>query len=156
MDTFWKALTVLTAFTALLITYRSHLVARERFRLDLFDKRFKVFEAARHLVSHAVTTGDVSQEQLWAFRAAVIEKEFLFGDQIVAYLNKMDKHAVRASTMGAAERQTLGPAADPGQAAAQQRNRDQRFESLTWLTEQLQQLHAQFAPEMRIRTRRLL
>jgi len=156
MDDFWKSLTVIVALLAVWIAYRNFAVSRERFRLDLFDKRFKVFEAARHLVSQALNAGELKRSELWAFRAAVIEKEFLFGDAIVEYLNEMDRHAERVYTLGIALQPLQVDAADPAQAAERQRNQKQFMESIDWVAEQIRQLHTRFAPEMRIRSRGLL
>ena len=152
----WKELTTLVAFIAALVALGNLWVAREKFRLDLFDRRFKIFEGARRLISHAVQTGGVEQTALWEFRAAVIEKEFLFSDGIVEYLNEMDQHAVRAYTQGIAEKQRVGEAPNAEVAVQWQAGREANEVAMTWLLEQLQQLHARFAPDMRIRSKGLL
>jgi len=152
MDNFWKALTVVVAFVASAIAFGNYWVSREKFRMDLFDRRFKVFEAARRLVSYALQEGKVSQEELWTFRAGMIGKEFLFSDVVVTYLDEMDKHAVRAFTHSlAAERQGTMPLTP-----MQERLREEQSTAVGWLTDQLQQLQRRFAPDMKIRTSRFL
>ena len=156
MEMFWKLLTILVGIIAAGAAFGNLWVAREKFRLDLFDKRFKIFEGARRLVSHAVQTGGVEQTELWAFRAAVIEKEFLFGDNIVVYLNEMDRVAVRAYTRGLAVKQQNGPALDADMAARWRMSQEEHQQAVTWLTEQIPRLHERFAPDMRIRSKGLL
>ncbi|MBI4190997.1 MAG: hypothetical protein HY525_10725 [Betaproteobacteria bacterium] len=44
---FWKLLTLLVAVFATYVAYRQYALGRERFKLDLFEKRFAVFAATR-------------------------------------------------------------------------------------------------------------
>lgn len=153
MDDFWKAITIAVAFVAAAVAYNSYLVAREKFRLDLFDRRFKIFDGARRLISAVITTGDVTSTELWEFRAAMIGKEFLLSDSVVAYLNLMDRNAVRAHTFKVAVEQQKGAPLNEGMAKQWQQNQDTYWDAIKWLTEQLQQLHPQFEPDLKIRTK---
>ena len=44
---FWKLLTILIAIFLPYVAYRQYRLDREKFKLDLFEKRFAVFVATR-------------------------------------------------------------------------------------------------------------
>jgi hypothetical protein len=68
------------------IAWQQLQTARNKFRLDLFDRRFPVFEAAMKLVLIAVQEGDISDEARREFFTATRGVEFLFNSEgSVAY-----------------------------------------------------------------------
>jgi len=146
-----SALAIVVGLIAAAVAFGSFWIAREKLRFDLFDKRFKVFEGARLLVSRALRTGALSMDELLEFRATAIGKEFLFSGEVVDYLNKIDQYAVRIVTMGPVLRKSVGVAPVDAAALIQlQKVKEQHEEALNWMVEQLQQLTARFAPDMQI------
>jgi hypothetical protein len=57
-------------------------IAKNKLRLDHFDRRWAVFDAAMKLVWTAVTSGDVTQEQRVEFSVATRGVEFLFNNDL--------------------------------------------------------------------------
>jgi hypothetical protein len=52
---------------------------RERFKLDLFEKRFKVFSGARTFLSQIMREGQLKDlNPLWEYRAAIGEATLFF------------------------------------------------------------------------------
>ena len=90
---FWKLITILTAAFVAYVAYRQYSIGREKFKLDLFEKRFAVFAGARRLLTHVLLNADVSLEQLFEYRASVGEATFLFDDDITDYLRSIDEKA---------------------------------------------------------------
>ena len=76
------------------IAWQQLQTARNKFRLDLFNRRFPVFEAAMKLVSIAVQKGDVSDEAQREFLIATKGVQFLFGQKLQDYCDTLAKEAV--------------------------------------------------------------
>jgi hypothetical protein len=60
--------------------------------LDLFDPRFKVFDATRWFIAKAYSLGKVTSEQEREFTLATIDAEFLFNDELAAYIEEIRQH----------------------------------------------------------------
>jgi len=99
VDFFWKLATMLVAVLATLVAYRQYVLGRERFKLDLFAKRFAVFAATRRVLTHVLRNADITLEQLFEYRSGVAEATFLFDDDITEYLNSIDEKALHLRTM---------------------------------------------------------
>ena len=48
---YWKLFTVLVAIFVACVSFQQYRINREKFKLDLFEKRFAVFAATRKLLS---------------------------------------------------------------------------------------------------------
>jgi hypothetical protein len=142
---FWKLLTLLVAAFATYVAYRQYALGRERFKLDLFEKRFAVFAATRRLLSHVLHDADVSLEQLFEYRAGVAEATFLFDSDITDYLKSIDEKALRLRTI--METMKALPVGEARTKAA-----GEVSEATQWLTEQLPELKNRFSPYLKFRT----
>ena len=142
MDDVWKLLTVLLLGFAAYIAYQQFRLGREKFKLDLFEKRFAVFAATRRLLSIILTEANVSTAQIFEYRAAVAEATFLFDSDITDYLEEIDKKALHFRFTN--EQMRVVPAVE---------NRDKLVEDnyslLGWLTDQLPMLKLKFAPYLK-------
>ena len=89
---------IITAIIAAIVAYigwlqyqtnkRQQLVNEEKFKLDLFDKRFKVYEATRYLFMQIIQLGNVDLQKIRKFRLLTMDAIFLFDDEIHEYLEK--------------------------------------------------------------------
>jgi hydroxymethylpyrimidine pyrophosphatase-like HAD family hydrolase len=68
------------------IAYKQARIASAKLNLDLYEKRFRVFEAARAFALHAITHHEIEQEALAAFGAGTVDAAFLFEDELGKYL----------------------------------------------------------------------
>ena len=142
---FWKLVTVLIAAFASYIAYRQWVLGREKFKLDLFEKRFAVFAATRKFLTHVLTAANVSIEQLFEYRAGIAEGTFLFDDDITDYLKSIDEKALRLhTTMEVMASLPVGD--DRARASAE------ASDLIRWLTDQLPELKIRFAPYLKFRT----
>ena len=96
---YWKLLTVLLAVFAAYIAYQQFRLQREKFKLDLFEKRFQVFAASRKLLSIILQDARLELKDLFEYRGAVAEAAFLFGEDITTYLREIDKKALRMHSL---------------------------------------------------------
>ena len=90
MDDVWKLLTLLIACGVAYVAYQQYLLGRAKFKLDLFEKRFAVFDATRKLLGAMASDGPGELEKVHEFRVAVTDAQFLFCSDVTDYLNEID------------------------------------------------------------------
>lgn len=142
MDDVWKLLAILLAGFGGYIAYQQFRLGREKFKLDLFDKRFSVFAATRRLLSIILTEANVSLEQLFEYRAAVAEATFLFDSDVTDYLDEVDKKALRFRFTNEQIR-GVPPVANRDKFV------DENHALHAWLTDQLPVLKMKFSPYLK-------
>lgn len=64
------------------------MTARTKLNLDLFDKRWQVYKAARELIGVVGTKNSVSQLETGMFAAGIQGSQFLFDDSVHKYLGE--------------------------------------------------------------------
>ena len=141
---FWKLVTILVALFAAYVAYQQFRIGREKFKLNLFEKRFSVFAGARRLLSLVLTEGNIKLEYLFEFRATVGEATFLFEKDITDYLDEIDRKALRLHTLH--EKLKPLPVGEKRSCLAAEIS-----DTLGWLTDQLPALKIHFSPYMKFR-----
>jgi hypothetical protein len=83
-------ISLVTAFIAAVVAVIAFLqwqTAREKVLLDLFDKRFALYEEVRAVVGRHLTTG-IDQPDIFSFAGAASRAQFLFGPEVQAFLDQ--------------------------------------------------------------------
>ena len=80
------------------IAWQQWQVAHAKLRLDLFDRRYKVYEATRKFLAGIISDASFSDSQLFTFYAGTSDAEFLFDADVVDYLAQIRKRAVGMRT----------------------------------------------------------
>ena len=83
------------AVFAAVIAYKRSRIAAAKVKLDLFEKRFKVFDAARTLIVEHSTVERISDEDHKVFLRATSDAEFLFDGEVPEYLDSLSKNSIR-------------------------------------------------------------
>ncbi len=110
--------TTLVAIAVALIAFRQYHVAKEqkrvaheKLRLDLFDRRYEVFELTLAMVASMID-GLQSTESIRAnlkvdsdFHVAIARARFLFGDDVTSYMNEVSRRCSAQQTMQASAAQ---------------------------------------------------
>jgi hypothetical protein len=86
--------TLAVACSVAYVALKQWRLAQHRFRLDLFDRRYKVYDAAKKFLS----LGQFDDPQLFEFNAGTADAEFLFDSRITEYLQEVRKRAVNVQT----------------------------------------------------------
>ena len=90
---FWKIVTIVIGLFATWISYSQYSINKEKFKLDLFEKRFAIFVGARKLLSIVLRDGNIDINDLYEFRANTAEASFLFDEDITNHLKDIDERA---------------------------------------------------------------
>lgn len=116
-----------------IVAWQQWHVARNKLRLDLFDRRYKVWDTTRTFILQ-VLNNTVTDPTMTEFKLAIADAKFLFDDDVVQFLNRILKCAAHLWTT----RQLL---TDVQVRHATQEQLEQRAESqqrdLLWLGEQI-------------------
>jgi hypothetical protein len=89
------AVTLLIGFGVLIFSYRQWRLAKDKFRLDLFEKRYKVYEAALIYLSAVVAHADVRNDDLHNYNRGTMDAVFLFGPEINNYIKELRRRSLQ-------------------------------------------------------------
>lgn len=129
------------------IAWQQWKLGKVRLKLDLYDRRYRVYEETRKYLTLVLRDADVSIKDLLMFHAETSEAAFLFGSEIPAYLDDLYKH-------GNALRHWNGQYRDITQPASPDYDHEKVVEEmhneLTWLSEQIVPLKDKFSEYLRL------
>jgi hypothetical protein len=80
------------------VAFKQASIAERKLNLDVYDKRFKVYEAARSLMGTFLREGSVTTKDILMFNTGVAEAPFLFGQDLVNYLDHLRIRAAALHT----------------------------------------------------------
>jgi len=141
MDILKTFLTFVIAAAAIVIAWRQYRTAREKFRLDLYEKRYKVYRGLMEFLACVIRDGEASPQVLADYYKTTDEKRFLFGPDIGEYMTEVRQKASQLRLLK--------------QQVEQQRNltdvqRDPIIENMldneTWLSKQAEETQHRFQP----------
>jgi hypothetical protein len=126
------------------VGFQQFRLARERFKLDLFQKRFAIFEATQKFLPVALYA-PFTHEQLIKFMLDTDTAVFLFDDDIEKYLTEIQRRATNLWAIHE-EQKDLEPASPKRMELGRKReaNRDE-------LTELQNQLRDKFSPYLKFK-----
>lgn len=133
-------LTVITAAVALWIAYQQYQTNRAKLRLDLYDRRFRVFDAVGTLLATVYRDADVDIAAISKFTVLTNEAVFLFGPEVPAYLHELRTNAVKLRALNDKLHESNLPIG-PERSQAAQENAD----VLNWLILQFDESRKRFA-----------
>lgn len=88
-------LTPLIAVLAGYIAYQQWQLNVRKLRLDLFDRRWKVYEAVIAFINTVCTDFKVKAEDVGNLRRMTVTADFLFGSEIPEYIDKLCDRAIK-------------------------------------------------------------
>lgn len=88
-------LTPIIAIVATYIAWQQWKTNQQKLILDRYDRRLKVYEEVRKILSIIFRDAKASYEDLLKFRTSVSEADFLFGSYITEYIDEIYKRGVQ-------------------------------------------------------------
>jgi hypothetical protein len=121
-------------------------IADARLQHDLYDRRYRIFDAARRLLSEIIIHGNATDEALRAFVLGTSDALFLLDDDLAKYLAEMSQHArALVAIKIAMEALPVGEQKANASKVA--------IDHQMWLVEQLDDLADKFRPVLRLNKR---
>ena len=127
------------------IAYRQWRLAQSKLKLDLFDRRLKVYEAATGLISSIMTSGKTKDDETFKYMVSTREAKWLLSQEIAVYLDKQLYHkAIDLQTLAAELEGVLV-------GEVRTKNVQAQAEIKKWFMAQYPVLDAQFGPFLHLR-----
>ena len=95
IDLFSAALTPIIALIVAYIAWRQHKTDKDKLRLHLYEKRFKVYQSIMELLASISKKADVSFEEVSQFVFKTNESKFLFENEIPDYIENVRTNAIK-------------------------------------------------------------
>jgi hypothetical protein len=80
------------AIGAVLIAWQQAQINRQKLVLDRYDRRLRIYEQLKELLSKITAHGQASDREAIQFRVSVSEADFLFGPEVMEYLDEVYSH----------------------------------------------------------------
>lgn len=77
------------AGAGIVIAWTQYRLAKDRFRHDLFDRRYAVFNGIREASDLAFSDGTFTMEALNEFKRATNDADFLFNKEVVEFVGRL-------------------------------------------------------------------
>lgn len=136
---------VIVGFITAYIAFRQHKNDTARLKLNVYDKRFEVYQAIREYFSVIFRDGTVSLEDLQQFWIKTTQAEFLFGREVNDKREELYKKGVRLSFVE-------GRLEDNNLEVGEERNKlaDESYDLLNWFDEESKKVSSLFAKYLKI------
>ena len=122
-----------------IIAFQQWRTARNKLKLDLFDRRFAVYHAARSLLASIFSSGKAKDEEVFKFLSGTREAKWLLNDDIAKYLEKELYHKALDLQCLASELEGV-PVGEE-----RSRNVQKQSEIKTWFSQQYDVLDQKFS-----------
>ncbi len=94
IEIFKALLTPVIAIVATYIAWQQWKTNQQRLNLERYDRRLRVYEEVKKILSIIARDAKVSIEDLLTFRTSVSEADFLFGPEILQYIDEIYKRGL--------------------------------------------------------------
>jgi hypothetical protein len=94
VSAFFSSVTAFLSFAIVIIAVLQWRVADNKLRLDLFDRRYKVYAATLKFVAASMRDSAAVDSHLNEFNIGTSDAEFLFDADVVNYLQQIRERAV--------------------------------------------------------------
>ncbi|MDD5203855.1 MAG: hypothetical protein PHS17_00460 [Desulfobacterales bacterium] len=88
-------LTPVIAGVTAYIAWQQWKTNKQKLNLERYDRRLRVYEEVRKILSIIMRDAKASMDDLLRFRTAVSEADFLFGPEIPEYIDEIYTHGVK-------------------------------------------------------------
>jgi hypothetical protein len=147
LSTVQGVLTLMIAGIAVYIAWQQWKTNALKVRIDLFDRRMKVYEAVQAFLRHVLMKGGAELSSYGELVVAIDTAEFLFDRELTEYLQKFSKEGLNLALACAEYRDsTQSRAADYDHADVVKR----KHEALKWLMDQSEPVKTLFRKHMQI------
>jgi hypothetical protein len=143
LQIFQGLLTPVIAIVTVYIAYQQWQTNRQKVELDRYDRRLRIYEEVRRILSIILRDAGASIDDLQKFRISVSEADFLFGPEIPEYIDEIYKRGLNLwrrneEYRGYSQSQIKPPGYDHDKVVEEMNS------ELTWLTGQFEPAKQKF------------
>jgi hypothetical protein len=140
-------LTPTIAIVATYIAWQQWHTNKQKLDLDLYDRRLRIYEEVRKLLSIVVRDATVTTDALLAFRTSVSEADFLFGSDVISYIDTLYQRGLNLWRWNAEYRDSTQ---ERSAAYDHKKVADEMHEELVWFTQQFDPAKLLFAQYLKL------
>jgi hypothetical protein len=129
------------------IAWQQKRIADIRLRHELYDRRLRVYEAAKTLLVAHLINGKLSGDEYFAYRRGTADAVFLLDAGVVDYLGEIQERAERLMRLRTEQAEIRE---DMSKETKYRKLVDESAQIETWLTQQFDILIEKFIPAMRL------
>jgi len=144
---FIPVVTALIAIVAALVTWQQMRIARTKLNHDLYDRRYKLFDAVRTFVSTIVVNDGASTTESKKYILSIGDAVFLFDESIVVYVKEIEE---KAGIINVSNETLLSLSSGPARLDVE----TNRNEALSWMNSQSTGMIDKFKPFLSLDQRR--
>lgn len=134
-------LTPLIAVVAAYIAWQQWKTNRQKLVMDRYDRRLRIYEEVRKILSIILRDAKARTDDLLKFRTSVSEADFLFGPEIMAYIDEIYKHGL---SLGRWNQEYRDYTQEKPEGYDHAKVVGEMHKELTWLTEQFEPAKEKF------------
>jgi len=134
-------LTPVIAVIATYIAWQQWQTNKQKLNLERYDRRLRIYEEVRKILSIILRDADASTEDLLKFITSVSEADFLFGPEITEYINQIYK---RGLSLWKWNQQYRDYTQEKPEGYDHKKVVEEIHKELTWLTEQFEPAKEKF------------
>jgi len=135
-DFFIALIPIALAILGSYIAIQQYRTNRKKLKIELFEKRFSVFDSINKFIGAVVRTQSVDQQQRNDFLAGTRGAEFLFDESIKQYVTEIWEKSVDLGVWAEDERTST--------------NASERAEQMKWFVKQLREIDDRFKKFMQL------
>jgi len=117
-------------------------LAANKLKLELFDRRYKVYESIKEFVYAATHNQNFPDEAVFKFKAGTADVGFLFGPEVRAYRDEVRRRVMDV-------RKTHIIINQKGGYEIQQSKRDMLYDEIDWIGNQITESETVFLPYLK-------
>lgn len=141
MNPSWVTAIASTIFgiSAIFFAYQQWKINTSKLKLDLFEKRYAVYDGVRKFLSVILSEATFTDKDLFQYYADTSDAEFLFGSEVVTFIDKVKRKSLRMRTLQ--KKYDRLPTGEKRSELVEKEHVE-----LEWLMGQLSQLRKVFSP----------
>lgn len=141
----FTSITIIIGIFVAYIAYNQYRLSKEKFKLDMFDKRYGVYKNTQVFLTKILRNAKIEMEDIFEFRAGTQDSIFLFKEDIPNYLKKIDNKAFKLWEIHESLK---------GVPKGEKRSKMcyEQTDLFDWLKNQLPELKNKFAPDLKFKT----
>ncbi len=142
-------LTPVVVIITVFIAYQQWKTNQQKLRLDIFDRRLKVYGEVKKILGLISRDANVSHKELSKFINAVSEADFLFEKEIPLYINEIYR---RGLSLRIFNQKYKDYTQTPPDGYDHEKVCDEMNEDINWLTCQFESVEEKFKKYLQIKT----
>lgn len=140
-------LTPLIAIVATYVAWQQWKTNQRKLVMERYDRRLKIYEEVRRILSIVLRDAKANPEDLLKFRTSVSEADFLFGPEVMSYIDEIYK---RGLNLWRCNQEYRDYSQEKPEGYDHKKICDEMHTELTWFTRQFEPAKHMFNPYLDI------